>query len=1060
MNTVAGDGRARFAGDHGPAVNASMVTTRAVAFDKNGDLYIADRDNNRVRKVTTGGTITTVAGNGKAGYSGDMGQAINASLNVPSGLAVDSMGNLFIADQENHRIRKVSTNGTISTVAGTGIPGFSGDSGPATKAMLNVPVGLVVDSSGNLYIADQKNHRIREVTPNGIISTIAGQGRAIFGGDGGPAANASLSDPQAVAMDQAGSLYIADSGNNRIRKITRGVINTVAGNGHAAFDGDGGLATHAALNVPTGVAVDSTGRIYIADSGNDRIRVVLTTLPSIQVSTNRLSFSANSAGGAAAAQTVQLSSSLAGLPFSVPFSSSVKTSDGKPWLIATVTSRANPATVQVSADPGGLAPGSYTGVVNFSAVTAPSNLALKVSFKVSDPVAPSAQVQPSSLSVTLPPNSAAATQQLLVLNTGGGTLTFQAVPTTSSGGNWLTLSPKTGTATAAVAASLAVTADPQGLVPGTYSGQVSINAGAGAALCTVTMIVAASGQALVLSQTGLTFTSIPGGGAVPAQQFSVLNTGQGQMKWSITVPMGAQWLAVTPEGGVSDQADPQRIQVQVKPDGVAPGTYYGLLRVDAESADGSPQYLSVVLNAAQPGSITSPILVEPTGLIFTGTAGGTSPGSQQVTLNNISANPIAFGSGTATVDGANWVVNSPTTDSVIPSQPTQIVVQPNVAGLAAGVYRGAVTLVFDDGETSTIGLLLVLTEAEPASRTSTNAQAVCASKKLLPVFTSISEGFGVPASWPVGLTIQVVDNCGNALKAGSVTADFSNGDSPLSLVSLGDGRWSQTWVPQTVATNVAIKVTATSPQNISGTALATCGVQPNGNQPSLTRVSNTASLSPQAPLSPGALVTLVGTGLAKNAATSLPPLPTQLAKSSVELAGRLLPLQFASDKQINAQIPYDIPVNRHFPLLALPGAAVTTPIQLTFAAASPAIFTANQTGGGQGVIRDANGKLIQTGNAAGAGDLIVIACTGLGAVDPPVAAGVAAPLPPPVTVSPVQVTIGGVNAKVLFAGLVPGSVGLYQVKAYVPKGVPPGDTVNVQITVAGQVSPAVTMPIK
>jgi trimeric autotransporter adhesin len=244
-----------------------------VAVDAAGNLYIADLDvSRRVRKVSKE-MITPVAGNGTRGFGGDNGPATSAMLAEPKGVAVDAAGNLYIADRANHRIRKVS-NGVITTVAGNGTPGFSGDDGPATSAMLNNPEDVAVDAAGNLYIADELNHRIRRVS-NGVITTVAGNGRRGAGDDNGPAASAQLLYPQGVAVDSAGNLYITARNDHRIHKVSSGVMTTVAGNGMAGLSGDNGPATSAMLKNPKGMAVDSAGNVYIADVGNDRIRVLI-----------------------------------------------------------------------------------------------------------------------------------------------------------------------------------------------------------------------------------------------------------------------------------------------------------------------------------------------------------------------------------------------------------------------------------------------------------------------------------------------------------------------------------------------------------------------------------------------------------------------------------------------------------------------------------------------------------------------------------------------------------------------------------------------------------------
>src|SRR5205814_199854 len=249
-----------------------------LAIDADGNLFIADTADLRIRKLTPDGTITTVAGNGALGFLGDGGPATSASLELgsflSSGIAVDVAGNLFIADSGNNRLRKITPEGVITTVAGNGVPDFSGDGGPATSASLGSPTGVAVDITGNIFIADTYNNRIRKVMPNGIITTIAGNGSQTFSGDGGPATRASLNLPTEVALDATGNLFISELGNSRIRKVTRdGAITTVAGNGLPIFSGDGGQATSASLNA-FHVAVDGGGNLLIAEFGTNRVRKV------------------------------------------------------------------------------------------------------------------------------------------------------------------------------------------------------------------------------------------------------------------------------------------------------------------------------------------------------------------------------------------------------------------------------------------------------------------------------------------------------------------------------------------------------------------------------------------------------------------------------------------------------------------------------------------------------------------------------------------------------------------------------------------------------------------
>jgi len=275
ITTVAGNGTSGSSGDGGPATSAQLNNPVGIAADQMGNFFIADTITHRIRKVDANGIITTVAGNGSGSFSGDGAAATNASLNQPYAVALDGFGDLFIADTGNNRIRKVDTNGIITTVAGGGT---GGDGVLATNALLKGDQGVAVDPAGELFIADTSDNCIRKVDTNGIISTVAGIRGSMnigFTGDGGPATNARLTSPFGVALDVSGNLFISDSGNHRIREVnTNGIINTVAGSSASGSSGDGGAATNAALTTPQGIFVDSFGILYIADNAAERARQV------------------------------------------------------------------------------------------------------------------------------------------------------------------------------------------------------------------------------------------------------------------------------------------------------------------------------------------------------------------------------------------------------------------------------------------------------------------------------------------------------------------------------------------------------------------------------------------------------------------------------------------------------------------------------------------------------------------------------------------------------------------------------------------------------------------
>jgi hypothetical protein len=278
ISTIAGTGSAGYSGDGATATSAQLNGPFGIAVDNTGNVYIADRNNNRIRKINAAGIITTIAGTGTAGYSGDGGPATAAQLNALCGIAVDAAGNIYIADKGNSRIRKINSAGIITTIAGNGSAGYSGDGGLAISAQINNPRGVAVDTAGNIYIADAANHAARKIDAGGVITTIAGTGTAGFSGDGGPAIFAQLYGPYSVTIDISGNIFIADVDNERIRKISpAGIISTVAGNGTAAYSGDGGPATAAALYEPINIATDSFGNLYIADAWNARIRKISST---------------------------------------------------------------------------------------------------------------------------------------------------------------------------------------------------------------------------------------------------------------------------------------------------------------------------------------------------------------------------------------------------------------------------------------------------------------------------------------------------------------------------------------------------------------------------------------------------------------------------------------------------------------------------------------------------------------------------------------------------------------------------------------------------------------
>jgi uncharacterized protein (TIGR03437 family) len=689
-----------------------------------------------------------------------------------------------------------------------------------------------------------------------------------------------------------------------------------------------------------------------------------------------------------------------------------------------------------------------------------------------------------------------ATEGLVLDNEGLNAQAFQVSVSTASGGNWLSASPGGGSVGAAQTSAIAVTADPapggSALKPGIYEGQVTVTYAAVSVSVKAHLIIGGLGADLKLSETGLTFQGGEGGYPSHSASIEVENLGVGTLagltaKTSVTGG-GANWLhaVITPIAG-NPQASTVAISVDPLP--AAVGTYYGRVDFLLPGAANSPQSVTVALEImpGPPPDVTPASVV--VGTDYTWGQPNVPTLSQTVKLSNIGKQTLTFtltgGAGTPRDQAAvSFVAFSPKSGSIGPGGSASFTVSVPQACWGSGdpcwldyIQSGGIYVTFPENNYtypipvqlwwsnswSIAGSDLVM---EPRMRSTPWAAASCVPSQVTGVFTSLLAGFQATVGLPVPIEVRLADSCAKTMDTGTVVAAFSSGDPPLTLTSIGGGQWTGTWTPRTAAAQATVTVEAVATNAVTGMLRLAGSVAASTATPIVGVGGIVNAASGATTIAPGAFIAIYGVNF--GGPTTVAPAtlyPTQLGGTQVLLGGRPMPLYFTSSGQIDAVVPYDIAPNSVQQLIVQNGTAVSQPETVMVSAAQPGVFSQNSSGTGPGSIlgQKAGGipALNTAANPASAGDALLIFCTGLGTVSPPVPAGTAASTSVlSYTDNPVTVTVGGKDAQVLFAGLAPGWVALYQVNVLVPTGVAAGPSVPVVVTAAGAASAPVTVALQ
>ena len=710
---------------------------------------------------------------------------------------------------------------------------------------------------------------------------------------------------------------------------------------------------------------------------------------------------------------------------------------------------------------GGTTPGALTISITSAALSLPANVTYSTSVIVTcaspSPCAGKSQSIGVSLAISGPPpllsmsstllafsataaNPDPGLQSFTIENQGSGSIGVRSI---SAADDWVTIGNVPGSIDAGVPAHVTVGVNTTGLATGYYHSSIAISTSAGTANLPVGLFLSRT-VSMILNPGGSQFQMQVGGAPGHAKGSFLLSVnGNDAVNWSAEALPGAPWLTIGTSSGQATSATPGTATFSIDTDVAAtlePGAYYGIIRVTSGQIANSPRDYNVILSVTPATEEVEPD-PQPAGMIFISSAPGAIP-AQTISVYAGSKSPLPYQASADTETGGAWLKVSPATGLTSASSPAQSTVSVNLAGLSQGVYRGGVSYALSSASVRTVNVTLILQAGGAGQLVPTLiSHATCAPTKLVPTQTGLASNFSQPASWPTALAIRLFDDCGTVINGAQVVTTFSNGDPPLALqaVDKNSGTYAATWTPHGTASQISISARATASGFPAATALIKGQVTPNA-APALTPGATLNAFGPEvgAPLGPGSIIQIYGSNLSAQATVaSKLPLPTTLGGTSVIIGGKSAALYFASPTQINAQIPVDLKPNQPYQILVNANGALSMPDTVHLTDVAPGIATFAT---GAIIAQHLDGSLVLESKPAKPGEAVIFYMSGLGLTDNPVDTG--QPSPGDVLARPkipLKLTLNGTDAPILFAGLTPGLVGLYQVNFLVPENAPDGN---------------------